>query len=323
MIKEGEDIASWHRNIIVKVPLIAEGLKAVKVLTEKSIKTNVTLCFTATQALLAAKAGATYVSPFVGRLDDISTDGMQVIRDIRLIYDNYGIDTQILTASARSPMHFLEAARIGSDRHHRAVVRPEDAPPASVDGEWPEKIPRGLGKDAGEGRREKLAVSEDSLDRGGVPPRPFFRLQGSQATPPFCGTASAQSHSPAHGRRGGGDPSRKAVFSSPNGFLAIRWAATGSFLEGRSSRARNSPPPCAANWRRSLAFATEIGAQIHSFVHAYPDRDVRLHFFMAHIVSGDPKKLEVADLRWVTPEEFGDYQFPDADLPLLDQLRAL
>ena len=115
MIKEGLDLSTWHKNIVVKVPLIPEGLKAVKVLTEKGIKTNVTLCFNANQALLAAKAGATYVSPFVGRLDDISTDGMQLIRDIRLIYDNYGIDTQILTASARSPMHFLEAARIGSD----------------------------------------------------------------------------------------------------------------------------------------------------------------------------------------------------------------
>ena len=115
MIAEGEDIATWHKNVVVKIPLISEGLKAIKVLTDKGIKVNVTLCFTATQALLAAKAGATYISPFVGRLDDISTDGMQVIRDIRLIYDNYGIDTQILTASARSPMHFLEAARIGSD----------------------------------------------------------------------------------------------------------------------------------------------------------------------------------------------------------------
>jgi transaldolase len=115
MIREGEDIATWHKNIVVKVPLIAEGLKAVKALTEKGIRTNVTLCFTANQALLAAKAGATYVSPFVGRLDDIGADGMQVIRDIRLIYDNFGIDTQILTASARSPIHFLEAARIGSD----------------------------------------------------------------------------------------------------------------------------------------------------------------------------------------------------------------
>jgi transaldolase len=115
MIKEGEDLATWHKNIVVKVPLIGEGLKAVKHLTSKGIKTNVTLCFTANQALLAAKAGATYISPFVGRLDDISSDGMQVIRDIRLVYDNFGYETQILTASARSPMHFLEAARIGSD----------------------------------------------------------------------------------------------------------------------------------------------------------------------------------------------------------------
>ncbi len=115
IIPEGEGLAEWHKNIVVKVPLIGEGLKAVKALTAKGIKTNVTLCFTASQALLAAKAGATYISPFVGRLDDISTDGMQVIRDIRLIYDNYGYETQILTASARSPMHFLEAARIGSD----------------------------------------------------------------------------------------------------------------------------------------------------------------------------------------------------------------
>ena len=115
IIKEGRDIATWHKNIVVKVPLIGEGLKAVKVFSAEGIKTNVTLCFTAPQALLAAKAGATYISPFVGRLDDIATEGMQVIRDIRLIYDNYGIETQILTASARSPMHFLEAARIGSD----------------------------------------------------------------------------------------------------------------------------------------------------------------------------------------------------------------
>jgi transaldolase len=115
MIPEGEGLAQWHKNIVVKIPLIGEGLKAVKALTAKGIRTNVTLCFTASQALLAAKAGATYISPFVGRLDDISADGMQVIRDIRLIYDNYGYETQILTASARSPMHFLEAARIGSD----------------------------------------------------------------------------------------------------------------------------------------------------------------------------------------------------------------
>jgi len=115
MIAEGEGIAAWHRNIVVKVPLIPEGLKAVKHFTAKGIKTNVTLCFTGSQALLAAKAGATYISPFVGRLDDISSEGMQVIRDIRTIYDNYGYETQILTASARSPLDIIEAAKIGSD----------------------------------------------------------------------------------------------------------------------------------------------------------------------------------------------------------------
>jgi transaldolase len=115
IISEGEGIAAWHKNIVVKVPLIAEGLKAVKHFALHGIKTNVTLCFTGAQALLAAKAGATYVSPFVGRLDDICFDGMDVIRDIRTIYDNYGFETQILTARARSPLHFLEAARIGSD----------------------------------------------------------------------------------------------------------------------------------------------------------------------------------------------------------------
>ncbi|MCC7518523.1 MAG: fructose-6-phosphate aldolase [Verrucomicrobiae bacterium] len=115
MVREAEDLAKIHRNIVVKIPLIVEGLKAIKVLSAKGVKTNCTLCFSASQALLAAKAGATYISPFVGRLDDISTEGMQLIRDIRQIYVNYGIKTLILTASARSPMHFLEAAKIGSD----------------------------------------------------------------------------------------------------------------------------------------------------------------------------------------------------------------
>jgi transaldolase len=115
IITEGEGIAAWHKNIVVKVPLIPEGLKAVRHFTAKGIKTNVTLCFTGAQALLAAKAGATYISPFVGRLDDIGQEGMQVIREIRTIYDNYGYETQILTASARSPMHFLDAALLGSD----------------------------------------------------------------------------------------------------------------------------------------------------------------------------------------------------------------
>ncbi|GAB4245530.1 MAG: fructose-6-phosphate aldolase [Candidatus Methylacidiphilales bacterium] len=115
MVAEGKEIASWHKNIVVKVPLIAEGLKATRIFTSLGIKTNVTLCFSPAQALLAAKAGATYVSPFVGRLDDITVDGMDLIEDIRDIYDNYDFPTKILTASARSPMHFVAAAKIGSD----------------------------------------------------------------------------------------------------------------------------------------------------------------------------------------------------------------
>ncbi len=115
ILKEGRELAGIHHNIVVKVPLIPEGLKAVRIFSQEGIKTNVTLCFSAPQALLSAKAGATYISPFVGRLDDISAPGMNLIEDIRTIYDNYAIETQILTASARSPMHFMEAAKIGSD----------------------------------------------------------------------------------------------------------------------------------------------------------------------------------------------------------------
>jgi transaldolase len=115
MIAEGKEIAAWHKNVVVKVPLIAEGLKATRVFTSLGIRTNVTLCFSAAQALLAAKAGATYVSPFVGRLDDITVEGMDLIDDIRQIYDNYDYETKILTASARSPIHFVSAAKIGSD----------------------------------------------------------------------------------------------------------------------------------------------------------------------------------------------------------------
>jgi transaldolase len=115
MIVEGEAIAKWHKNIVIKVPLIPEGLKAVRHFTAQGIPTNVTLCFSANQALLAAKAGATYISPFVGRLDDIGHDGMDLIEDIRNIYDNFGFTTEILTASVRSPMHFYRAAKLGSD----------------------------------------------------------------------------------------------------------------------------------------------------------------------------------------------------------------
>ncbi len=115
IIAESRELAKIHKNIVVKIPLIKEGLKALQVVAKEGIKVNVTLCFSATQALLAAKAGATYISPFIGRLDDISQDGMQLIQDIRQIYDNYAFATQILTASIRHPEHVRQAALIGSD----------------------------------------------------------------------------------------------------------------------------------------------------------------------------------------------------------------
>jgi transaldolase len=115
IIKEGRLLSAIHENIVVKVPLIREGLKAVKVFSDEGIKTNVTLCFSASQAVLAAKAGATYVSPFVGRLDDISTNGMELINQIVTIYKNYDYQTQVLVASIRHPLHFVEAALIGAD----------------------------------------------------------------------------------------------------------------------------------------------------------------------------------------------------------------
>ncbi|MBT9188339.1 fructose-6-phosphate aldolase [Zobellia russellii] len=115
MIKEGEELAALHPQIVVKLPMIADGVKACKYFSDKGIKTNVTLVFSAGQALLAAKAGATYVSPFLGRLDDISTDGLRLIEEIRLIYDNYGFDTQILSASVRHTMHVINCAKLGSD----------------------------------------------------------------------------------------------------------------------------------------------------------------------------------------------------------------
>jgi transaldolase len=115
MIREARELAEIAPNIVIKIPMIRDGLKAIKYLSENGIKTNCTLVFSPGQALLAAKAGATFVSPFIGRLDDISTDGIQLIADIRLIYDNYGFDTQILAASIRHPMHIIESARIGAD----------------------------------------------------------------------------------------------------------------------------------------------------------------------------------------------------------------
>ena len=115
IVREGEHLASLHKNIVVKVPMIAEGIKAIKYFSSKGIKTNCTLIFSAGQALLAAKAGATYISPFLGRLDDISTNGLDLIVQIRLIYDNYSFETQILAASVRHPMHIINCAEIGSD----------------------------------------------------------------------------------------------------------------------------------------------------------------------------------------------------------------
>jgi transaldolase len=115
MMKEGRDLAKIADNIVVKIPLIGEGLKAVKVLKEEGIRTNVTLCFSPTQALLAAKAGAYIISPFVGRLDDISTSGMDLINQIITIYRNYGYDTQVLVASIRHPIHVVEASMMGAD----------------------------------------------------------------------------------------------------------------------------------------------------------------------------------------------------------------
>jgi len=115
MIREGEELAELDENIVVKVPMTGDGVKAIKYFTEKGIRTNCTLVFSAGQALLAAKAGASYVSPFVGRLDDISTDGMALIEQIITIYNNYGYDTEVLAASVRHPMHIIQCAELGAD----------------------------------------------------------------------------------------------------------------------------------------------------------------------------------------------------------------
>ncbi len=115
MISEGEALAELHPQIVVKIPMILEGIKAIKYFSDKGIKTNCTLVFSTGQALLAAKAGATYVSPFIGRLDDVSTDGLQLIEDIRNIYDNYAFKTEILAASVRHTMHVIDCAHIGAD----------------------------------------------------------------------------------------------------------------------------------------------------------------------------------------------------------------
>lgn len=115
MIKEGEELAAIHPNVVVKIPMIKDGIKALKYFSDKGIKTNCTLIFSAGQALLAAKAGATYVSPFLGRLDDVSTDGLALIEEIRIIFDNYDYKTEILAASIRHSMHIINCAKIGAD----------------------------------------------------------------------------------------------------------------------------------------------------------------------------------------------------------------
>jgi transaldolase len=115
MVKEGEEFAAWAKNVVVKLPMTEEGLKAVRALSKKGIKTNVTLVFSASQALLAAKAGATFVSPFIGRLDDISEDGMALIEEIITIYKNYDFKTQVIAASVRHPLHVVQAAECGCD----------------------------------------------------------------------------------------------------------------------------------------------------------------------------------------------------------------
>jgi len=115
MIKEGEELVELHEQIVVKVPMIKDGVKALKYFSDKGIRTNCTLVFSVGQALLAAKAGATYVSPFIGRLDDISTDGLNLIAEIRHVYDNYAFETEILAASVRHTMHVIDCAKLGAD----------------------------------------------------------------------------------------------------------------------------------------------------------------------------------------------------------------
>ncbi|MEO6602297.1 MAG: fructose-6-phosphate aldolase [Polyangiaceae bacterium] len=119
ILREGRGLAKLHKNVVVKVPLLSDGLKAVRVLKEEGVRTNVTLCFSATQGLLAAKAGATYISPFIGRMDDIARDGTELVRQLLTIYKNYGLETEVLAASIRSPLHVVQAAMLGA---HCATV---------------------------------------------------------------------------------------------------------------------------------------------------------------------------------------------------------
>ena len=146
MVKEGEELASLHSQIVVKVPMIKDGVKALKYFSEKNIKTNCTLIFSPGQALLAAKAGATYVSPFIGRLDDISSDGLGLIAEIRLIYDNYAFETEILAASIRHTMHVIDCAKVGADVMTGPISSIFRFAQPSIDKLWSHKIFRGLQK---------------------------------------------------------------------------------------------------------------------------------------------------------------------------------
>ena len=146
MLKEGRHLASLHKNIVVKIPCIAEGLKATKVLTAEGKRVNMTLVFSATQALLAAKAGARYVSPFVGRLDDIATPGMELVSDIIQIFDHYDYECEVLAASLRHPMHVLEAARMGADIGTMPMSVFQTLVEAPAHRHRPEALPRRLGE---------------------------------------------------------------------------------------------------------------------------------------------------------------------------------
>ncbi len=131
IVREGRALAKIHKNVVVKVPLIADGIKAVKIFSQEGIKTNVTLCFSPTQGLLAAKAGATYISPFIGRIDDIGGDGMVLIRQLVQIYKNYGFATEVLAASIRHPVHLVESALAGAHvgtLPHKVIVQLLDHP---------------------------------------------------------------------------------------------------------------------------------------------------------------------------------------------------
>jgi transaldolase len=135
ILREGRVLAKIHRNVVVKVPLIAEGIKAVRIFSQEGIKTNVTLCFSATQGLLAAKAGATYISPFIGRLDDGAADGMEVVRQLVTIYENYDFPTQVLAASIRHPLHVVESALAGSHcatLPHKVIMQLLEHPLTSI-----------------------------------------------------------------------------------------------------------------------------------------------------------------------------------------------